>query len=95
MPAHTVIMCGTAALFQNAVPVYADSELDTFNISPEEARNMNYGPYVELVLDEENVPTELFYLAMIESGLNPKAYSYALASGIWQFISSTGERRPR
>lgn len=36
VPAHTVIMCGTAALFQNAVPVYADSELDTFNISPED-----------------------------------------------------------
>ena len=36
IPAHTVIMCGTAALFQNAVPIYADSELDTFNISPED-----------------------------------------------------------
>ena len=36
VPAHTVIMCGTAALFQNAVPIYADSESDTFNISPED-----------------------------------------------------------
>jgi len=34
VPANTVIMCGTAALFQNAVPVYADSSLDTFNIDP-------------------------------------------------------------
>ena len=41
------------------------------------------------ILEEENVPPELFYLAMIESGLNPKAYSYAHASGPWQFIAST------
>ena len=27
------------------------------------------------ILEEENVPPELFYLAMIESGLNPVAYS--------------------
>ena len=30
------------------------------------------------ILEEEGVPTELFYLAMIESGLNPKAYSFKL-----------------
>ena len=30
-------------------------------------------------------------LAMIESGLNPKAYSRANASGMWQFIYSTGK----
>ena len=43
------------------------------------------------ILEEENVPPELFYLAMIESGLNSNAYSYAHASGVWQFISSTGK----
>ena len=43
------------------------------------------------ILDEQDVPQEIFYLAMIESGLNPMAYSYAHASGLWQFISSTGK----
>ena len=43
------------------------------------------------ILEKEKVPPELFYLAMIESGLKPKAYSYAHASGVWQFISSTGK----
>ena len=43
------------------------------------------------ILEKEGVPPEIFYLAMIESGLNPKAYSYAHASGIWQFIKSTGK----
>ncbi len=44
------------------------------------------------ILEEEGVPPELFYLAMIESGLNPQAYSYAHASGPWQFIASTGKK---
>ncbi len=43
------------------------------------------------ILEEEGVPPELFYVAMIESGLNPKALSYAYASGYWQFIASTGK----
>ena len=43
------------------------------------------------ILEQEDVPPELFYLAMIESGLNSNAYSYAHASGVWQFISSTGK----
>lgn len=42
------------------------------------------------ILREEGVPEELFYLAMIESGFNPHARSYARAVGIWQFIYSTG-----
>ena len=54
-------------------------------------RMSKYKPIILPILEEEGVPPELFYLAMIESGLNPKAYSYAHASGIWQFISSTGK----
>lgn len=41
-------------------------------------------------LRDVGAPEELFYLAMIESGLNPDARSYARAVGMWQFISSTG-----
>lgn len=43
------------------------------------------------ILKEYDVPPELFFLSMIESGLNPRAYSYAHAAGPWQFISSTGK----
>ncbi len=50
-----------------------------------------YKAIVLPILEDEGVPPELFYLAMIESGLNPNAYSYAHASGLWQFISSTGK----
>jgi membrane-bound lytic murein transglycosylase D len=51
------------------------------------------GKYENLIrntLKEESVPQELLYLSMIESGFNPKAYSYARASGLWQFIYATG-----
>ena len=50
-----------------------------------------YGPMISKKLEDNNLPPELLYLAMIESGLNPKAYSKAAASGLWQFIYSTGK----
>ena len=50
-----------------------------------------YGPMISKILDDCNIPPELLYLAMIESGLNPKAHSKAAANGMWQFIYSTGK----
>jgi len=49
-----------------------------------------YKPLLEDILRKEGLPEDLVYLAMVESGFNPKAYSRARAVGIWQFISSTG-----
>jgi membrane-bound lytic murein transglycosylase D len=51
-----------------------------------------YGPMIQNELDERGMPRDLLYLAMIESGLNPTAYSKAHASGMWQFIKETGQR---
>ncbi|PQJ36001.1 lytic transglycosylase [Salinibacter sp. 10B] len=51
-----------------------------------------YGPMIDHILAEENVPLELRYLAMAESGLNPNARSWAGAVGMWQFMPSTGRR---
>ncbi|MFC1481942.1 LysM peptidoglycan-binding domain-containing protein, partial [Candidatus Neomarinimicrobiota bacterium] len=51
-----------------------------------------YRPIIEPILIDEGVPPELIYLALVESGLNPRAYSWKHASGPWQFISSTGRR---
>ncbi|TFG65617.1 MAG: LysM peptidoglycan-binding domain-containing protein [Gemmatimonadales bacterium] len=39
---------------------------------------------------DAQLPEDLLYLAMIESGMNPNAYSRARAVGLWQFIASTG-----
>lgn len=49
-----------------------------------------YFPMIEQIFEEEGVPDELKYLAMIESGLNPRARSWASAVGMWQFIGATG-----
>ncbi len=53
-------------------------------------RSGRYETLIKNILKEEGVPEDLFYLAMIESGFQPRARSYARAVGIWQFISSTG-----
>jgi membrane-bound lytic murein transglycosylase D len=52
------------------------------------SRFPRYRPMIDRILEEEGLPPELFYLAVIESGLNPNAYSKAHAAGMWQFISS-------
>ena len=55
-------------------------------------RYFQYGPMLNKILNEYELPEELAYLAMIESGLNPKAYSRAKATGMWQFMYSTGKK---
>ncbi|MBU0508335.1 LysM peptidoglycan-binding domain-containing protein [bacterium] len=53
-------------------------------------RSARFFPRLRPILREEGIPDEVMFLAMIESGLNPRAYSYAHAAGVWQFIPSTG-----
>lgn len=54
------------------------------------ARKNLYFPLFEKYLAKYGLPDELKYLAIIESGLNPKAVSRARAVGLWQFMSATG-----
>ena len=51
-----------------------------------------YGPMIQQKLEERGMPKDLIWLAMIESGLDPNAYSRADAAGLWQFIAETGQR---
>ena len=55
-------------------------------------RKSTYEEMISAKLDERDMPQDLIYLAMIESGFNPKAKSPAKAGGLWQFISETGKR---
>ena len=55
-------------------------------------RSGKYTPMIRAQLRERGMPEDLIYLAFIESGFTPKAYSKAAASGIWQFIAETGRR---
>ncbi|HSB06879.1 MAG TPA: LysM peptidoglycan-binding domain-containing protein [Thermodesulfobacteriota bacterium] len=56
------------------------------------ARSEKYIPFMRNVLRENGLPEDLVYLALIESGFNPYAYSRSKASGPWQFIYLTGRR---
>lgn len=55
------------------------------------ARSGKYFPMMTKIFAEEQVPQQLVFLSMIESGLNPRAVSWASAVGLWQFIKSTGK----
>lgn len=50
-----------------------------------------YFPIFENSLRQNGMPEELKYLALLESGLNPKAVSRSKAVGLWQFMSFTGK----
>lgn len=51
-------------------------------------------PYMHFIVDElekEKIPLEIALLPIVESAFQPFAYSHGRASGIWQFIPSTGK----
>src|SRR6185295_2332022 len=53
-------------------------------------RGSRYLFHIVEELERRNMPTELALLPFIESAFNPQAMSTAKASGMWQFIPSTG-----
>ncbi|WP_288717134.1 LysM peptidoglycan-binding domain-containing protein [uncultured Duncaniella sp.] len=50
-----------------------------------------YGPIFVEELLKEGMPTELQYLPVIESAINPNAVSRAGAAGLWQFMPATAK----
>lgn len=50
-----------------------------------------YFPMFEYELDRYNLPLEIKYLAIVESALKPRAKSRVGATGLWQFMYSTGK----
>lgn len=54
-------------------------------------RTSLYFPMIENAIREKNLPDELKYIAVIESGLIPIAESHRGAAGIWQFMKGTAE----
>ena len=54
------------------------------------SRSGKYVGMMQKILVRYGLPEDLVYVALIESGFSPKAYSVAKAAGPWQFISATG-----
>jgi membrane-bound lytic murein transglycosylase D len=54
---------------------------------------LSYGtrfePMIRDALRDGGIPEDMYYLALVESGFDPNAYSRAAAVGMWQFMSST------
>lgn len=50
-----------------------------------------YFPWMREIFDKYDVPEELIYLTIVESNLNPVAVSRAGATGIFQFMYTTGK----
>jgi membrane-bound lytic murein transglycosylase D len=55
-------------------------------------RSGRYMPMVRKIFREEGVPEDIAWLGQVESAWRPTAYSWAAASGLWQFIPGTGAR---
>lgn len=54
-------------------------------------RSEAYFPVIEEVLEKYEMPPAIKYLAIVESGLDPKIRSWAGAMGLWQFMPATGK----
>ncbi len=85
----TIIPMDYNPIVRNCISIYADRrrELVRYVMAMADL----YFPMFEQILDQYDLPLELKYLAIIESNLNPRAYSRAGAAGIWQFMLPTGK----
>lgn len=75
---------------ENAIKFFQTRGRDQFEIWLK--RYVVYYDLIIEILHEYSLPDELVFLALIESGMNPKAYSRANAVGMWQFVYATGKR---
>ena len=55
-------------------------------------RSGRYTPMIRDELASRGMPPELQWLPIVESGFKPRAFSWAAAAGMWQFIFDTGKR---
>jgi membrane-bound lytic murein transglycosylase D len=55
-------------------------------------RSAIYFPTFETSLMRHHIPTDLKYLSIVESALDPRATSPAGAKGLWQFMKGTGKQ---
>ncbi len=76
------------SIVRNHIHVYTGKKRDKFEIML--GMMDYYFPMIEDIFDSYGLPGELKYMAVIESALNPNAVSRAGATGLWQFMYSTG-----
>jgi membrane-bound lytic murein transglycosylase D len=55
------------------------------------SRGTRYEPMIRAKFRAAGLPEDMYYLALVESGYNPNAYSRAAAVGMWQFMTGTAK----
>jgi membrane-bound lytic murein transglycosylase D len=100
--AESGILLGVPTGVQGQIPVVLNQPVKSYlnyfsgpgkaNFQASLARLGRYRPMIQRILKEHGLPPELIYLALIESGFNPRARSPAEAVGLWQFIEGTARR---
>jgi membrane-bound lytic murein transglycosylase D len=85
---NSVIKLPFNNIIRNHIHVYTIKQRDKF--SAVLGLKDYYFPMIEDIFDSYGIPAELKYMAVIESALNPNAVSRMGATGLWQFMYSTG-----
>jgi membrane-bound lytic murein transglycosylase D len=85
---NSVITLPYNNIIRNHIQVYTDKKLDRFRVML--GLQEYYFPMIEDIFGAYGLPVELKYMAVIESALNPNAVSRVGATGLWQFMYSTG-----
>jgi membrane-bound lytic murein transglycosylase D len=85
---NSIIRLPFSSIIRNCIHVYTRQKLDDFRAIL--GLKDYYFPMIEDIFDSYGLPAELKYMAVIESALNPNAVSRAGATGMWQFMYSTG-----
>ncbi|MDD2834318.1 MAG: LysM peptidoglycan-binding domain-containing protein [Methylotenera sp.] len=82
MPESTSPLTAKHELWYSSRPAYIERMVE---------RSQRYLFHIVEEVEKRGMPTEIALLPMIESAYNPVANSKSNASGIWQFIPSTGK----
>jgi membrane-bound lytic murein transglycosylase D len=85
---NTIIKLPYGSIIRNHIHVYTVKKRELFSAIL--GLKDYYFPMIEDIFDSYGIPGELKYMAVIESALNPNAVSRVGATGLWQFMYSTG-----
>lgn len=85
---NSIISLPFNGIIRNHIHVYTIKQRDKF--SAVLGLKDYYFPMIEDIFDSYGLPAELKYMAVIESALNVNAVSRMGATGLWQFMYSTG-----
>ncbi|HEX4469480.1 MAG TPA: lytic transglycosylase domain-containing protein, partial [Gemmatimonadaceae bacterium] len=77
----------TTSRVEHYLRVFSGSARDHIIAQLEEGSR--YEPMIRAKMRAGGLPEDMYYLALIESGFDPNAYSRAAAVGMWQFMAST------